>query len=169
MLKPLNQVTEPDERYAIIMAPTVDGGFRPIQLLDHYADIAAVDVGPTAPEEVGRMFERARHAYLYSWFEYELSPLAEQQAFATLEHALRLRLGLKKTLGPLVEKAVAEGIIPDDLFTMPLGGGPIGTAKALSMMRNNWAHGSTNLSGPAMALGTLKLCADLIVLLFPTG
>lgn len=39
-----------------------------------------------------QQFDIARNAFVYSWFVYEFSTLAEQQCFATLEMALKRRL-----------------------------------------------------------------------------
>jgi hypothetical protein len=41
---------------------------------------------------VGSQFDKARHAFIYSWFAYDLVSLAEQQGYQTLELALREKL-----------------------------------------------------------------------------
>lgn len=162
MLKALEDITKPDDRYAILVVAEAGKPLRPLELADHYATVALIDIGEHVPAEVRSMFDRARHAFIYAWFDYELTALAEQQALATLEVALRTRLGSsgRDGLRSLAEKAVAQGIFEPMLGAVPL---PF----ALASLRNNWAHGSANFGAPSMALSVLDLCAEFIRKLYP--
>jgi hypothetical protein len=51
---------------------------------DWHALIAGIELTPQVPERIRNEFDKARNAFLYSWFSYELATLAEHQGFATL-------------------------------------------------------------------------------------
>lgn len=158
MLKPLSELLERDSRYQDMLVPDGQGGIRYIELADHYADIAALDLVASAPAEVRAIFDRARHIYIFAWFDYELTPVATMQAFAALESALRHR-GLapkQKGLRGLLEEAVKLKLVPKDW------NGPITLPQAIAEMRNHWAHGSDHFPMPRMALDVIQLVGELI-------
>jgi hypothetical protein len=157
MLKALDAVTTQDVRYANMAGPS---GVLSITLADHHAAIAEITISPGAPEDVTRVFGWSLNVMLYSWFDYELSSVAALQAFAALEMALRQRLKVKTSFRGLLEKAVSQEIIPPFL-------GNIKTDIAISTLRNDLAHGSANIFGPAMILDMLQRCAELINFLYP--
>ncbi len=118
--------------------------------------IAGIALSAATPSDIVQMFSRGLHAALYAWIDYELTALAEQQAYASLEAALRAYYGGQKaTLWPMLERAVA-----DRLFEPDLGGVPL--PAALSALRNEHAHGTTHLGTPGMALTIIAYCARLI-------
>jgi hypothetical protein len=88
MLKPLEDIQKPDRRH-------MPGGPLDAVIgvsLEHlHADMAALELHSSVPEEVRWQFDTARHAYVYSWFCYDLVTLAEQHAYGALENGLRLR------------------------------------------------------------------------------
>jgi hypothetical protein len=79
------------------------------------------------PEKVRVQFETARNLMLYTWFVFEFQTIAELQAYASLELALRERLGnptrkvrngkvLPLMLADLLDKAVGAGLfVPEQL------------------------------------------------------
>lgn len=67
-------------------------GIRPITLADRYEDIQSFELNLAVPHSIRVHFETAKNLYLYSWFVYRFFPVAEQQALASLEFALRERL-----------------------------------------------------------------------------
>lgn len=159
-LKPVSEIMTPDPRYHAMVTVNETGEWLRMQLADHHAMVAEIEISATAPDEARTIFDRGRHAFIYAWFDYELTPLAEQQAFAALEVALRHRLNRKGTLRLLLEKAVEQGLIPQMLGEMEL---PF----VVASMRNLWAHGSTNFAGPGPTITVMRLCADLIRQLYP--
>lgn len=85
------QATQADARseaFALINAT----GIRPVTLADRYEDIRSFELNPSVPYSIRVHFETAKNLYLFSWFVYRFFPVAEQQALASLEFALRERL-----------------------------------------------------------------------------
>ena len=161
MLKPLDQMLQPDDRYALVMAPDGQGGFRPTTMADHHDLVSSVVLSANAPPEVRQMFCRALHAALYAWFDYELTALAELQAYAALEAALRGYFQQEdSSLWNLVERAVSKGLFEPMLGNVEL-------KVALTTLRNEAAHGSTHFGTPGMALTMIAYCAQLIGRLYP--
>jgi hypothetical protein len=159
MLKPFEQMTDPDGRYRTMSGIT---GLAPITSAEHHDWVAAITLEASVPAPIVEAFDRARDAFVYSWFVYELASLAEAQAYFTLELALRHRLGFgpglkAPMLHQLLKDAVAQGILKDD-------GDHAGPSLVfiIPKLRNNWAHGSIDLNGPAISIQVLTMCADLI-------
>lgn len=157
MFKPLSEVLQRDPRYDLIVVPDEQGRLRNVELADHHADVAAMELSGFVPDEVRTIFDRARHAYLYAWFDYELTPLAVQQALSALEVALKLGgLGTpRSTLRPLLEEAVARGLAP------PLWG-QLKLPETVASFRNHWAHGSHHFGTPSMALSVIGFVWEMI-------
>jgi hypothetical protein len=103
------------------------GGFRQREIEDQYEAIACFRLNETVPENVVIHFETAKNLFLYSWFVYRFYSVAEQQAIASLEFALRERFpdyviahknehprkmepGLKKLLG----HAINSGLVTNN-------------------------------------------------------
>ncbi|MAK81336.1 hypothetical protein [Phenylobacterium sp.] len=160
MFKRLETIWQADPYVA---GTTGRDGTAPLTLEEQHDWVASIQLPAQVPAEVVRSFDTARNAFLYAWFSYDLSALAEGQAFRTVELALRLRLGArahpKDTFAPLMEKAVADG------FLKELAGGPP-LALGLRMMRNDRAHPSSTVLSPALTLQTLELCAAVISQLY---
>jgi hypothetical protein len=144
----------------VVVEPS--GNYRRLELADHYNAIAKIELSVAAPDEARALFDRARHVFIYAWFDYELTPVAEQQAFAALEVAVRHRFnGDRRTaFQNLLKNAVRRGFLPAKL-------GQIDLPLAIASMRNEWAHGSTSFMGPGPSLDMIELCAELIGELFP--
>lgn len=164
--KAANQIFEPDSRYEGLCV-IEQGISRHLTLEDHHAVIANIVLGGEAPREVRIVFDRARSALLYAWFDYELLVVAESQAFAAFELALRRRLnaGEKRRLSHLIEDARKLGVLSSIAASKAAEIDPI---DALRLMRNALAHGTTDVHSPAMALRVLKACASAIDLVFQT-
>jgi hypothetical protein len=112
VLKPFDQVTVSDERYRFVSGRTG----LPITAAEHHDWVATITLCEAAPAEVVEAFDRARNAFVYSWFVCELASLAEAQALFSLEFALRLRLGFAAgakgpSLQALLTRAVAVGVL----------------------------------------------------------
>lgn len=121
-LKPLESVLLPDKWWEAFVF--FDGtGFRPRELRDHYARIDSVRLEVHVPEDVRQQFETARNVYLYSFFAHRLLPVADFQAYASSEYALRkkadsagLRVPERWGLRRLFDTAIERKWIVDDGF-----------------------------------------------------
>ena len=162
MLKPFNQALDPDPRFA---SSSNAAGTGVMTFADHYDDVAALRLPANAPDEVRTSFSRGLHSLLYAWFDYELMPLAEGQALAAVENAMRARVGpiSPKTtnLSTFFDIAYKHKILPRPDNTQP------NNYDFVIMMRNQIAHGSTHISSPPMVFTLFEICVDLIDELFP--
>lgn len=103
---------------------------------------------------VQRLYERAQHCLLYAWLDYELTLLAEAQAFSSLDLALKLRIDDEKivNLAPRLKHAVGQGWItapppkpahaPDDWLN---------AHQLLLHLRNDIMHGTSQVHDFSMA------------------
>lgn len=88
-----NQLCRPDARsHYLIHLDEHTGAPRPITAEDQYAAVACYKLNPAVPASVAVHFETAKNLYLYGWFVFRFYPVAEQQALASLEFALREKL-----------------------------------------------------------------------------
>ena len=104
--------------------------FYKIDIRDQYEAIACFKLNEDVPTAVAIHFETAKNLYLYAWFVYRFYSVAEQQALASLEFALRERLpdfvaaekkkhpkaiepGLKRLLGHVIK----EGVVRNENFS----------------------------------------------------
>lgn len=195
-LKPLEKVTEPDERWANFGYPDpVDFSFHPIALAERHAAIAAISLKLCVPEYIREHFETAKNLLLYAWFVYRFIPVAELHAYSTVEMALkeRARQAALKTrnLARLMEVAIERGWIVDEGFSnirrereameqewewrRQLGFVPTPDEKDAQryckMLLDSMPHLRNDLAHGSKTLhpggiGTLAICADLINQLF---
>lgn len=107
----------------MISTVRADGSVTMVTLQERHAAVAGFELTQAVPVQIRVHFETAKNLYLYAWFVYRFYPVAEQQALATLEFALRERLtGLfpdqfgpsarrQPSLSTLFAKARKEGLI----------------------------------------------------------
>ncbi len=171
VFRPFDESLSPDPRFAYFRIPDPVEGLRELRFEDHHADIDAIAIPQCAPHDVREAFDRSRNCFLYAWFSYELTVVAESQALASLELALKERLGalvppVKKLrgLGARLSAAVKRGIlaapnstpgVPDRHFIV-------------SAIRNELSHGSKEVHTPDWALDVIRMCAELITELYPS-
>ena len=124
VLKPLDQVMQPDPRFKIHVIEN-ESGIRPFQLEDIHQRLCLTKLNDEVPQDVRTQFHTAINLMLYAWFVFEFQTVAEHHAYATLEFALRTRFpeATKKiirkkrevieplTLGPLLRLALEKGVI----------------------------------------------------------
>src|SRR6266852_1941770 len=92
MLKPFVELPLPDRRFhGVVLIDPETGVARPMALADLYSMVECFETIPTVPNDVRQQIDAARHAFVYSWFCYDLATLAEQHAYGALENGLRLR------------------------------------------------------------------------------
>jgi hypothetical protein len=159
MFKSIDEITKADPRFAHFRV--LEGaGHRAMQVEDHYRAVFSIQLENVTPTDVVLVFDRARHAFIYAWFSYDLFVVSESQAYAAVELALRLKVkgsarGKSDGLRSLIQQARKMGFVPPPV-------GRIDPLDALAMMRNELAHGSTDFHTPAMTLQVLSACADAI-------
>jgi hypothetical protein len=125
VLKPLDEVTLPDSRFEHEHLFVMRHDPGPWQLADLHKRLSSWPPASFVPEKVRVQIETARNLMLYTWFVFEFQTVAEMQAYAALELALRERLGnpmrqiVKKKkikvvplmLSELLAKALSDGLI----------------------------------------------------------
>jgi len=116
----LSDVNEPDPRWKGLVRFDERGGTRPLTIDDRHAVLAELSLSDAVPDEVTIQFDTARNLLLYSWHAYRFIPVAELQAYRTVEMALRVRFGLGPDARPgmskLLRRAVRDGLLKDDGF-----------------------------------------------------
>jgi hypothetical protein len=114
---------------AFVRVNTRTGETHLSSLTDQYEAVTDFRLNASVPEDISVHFETAKNLYLYAWFVYRFYPVAEQQAFATLEFALRVRQpdfvaqykgkhrhGHEPGLGALLKRAINDELIRNDRF-----------------------------------------------------
>jgi hypothetical protein len=161
MLKPLEEVCQPDVRYRNRVDLDLRAGVTSettIQTL--YSLIEPITLNEDVPDEVRSHFEIARNLALYSWFVYSFNVVAAMQAYASLEMALKHKSGKDR----IKFKKTLERALQGRLLSSPIGP-PIKLAEVMSELRNDLAHGTSTMHGQVIAV--LGTCAELINELFP--
>src|SRR3546814_1818172 len=90
MLKSVDQVLKPDP---LVASTCGRDGRAPLTVEEHHYEVAQITLSNFVPAVAGEAFDRARNAFLYARFLYDLGALAEAQAIFSVELALRQRLG----------------------------------------------------------------------------
>jgi len=104
---------------------------EPLTIAYEYDAIAKVTLDDRVPRNIRAQFDTSRNLYLYAWFVYRFYPIAEKQAYACLELALRERYAeelaavskrkLAETtqgLKPLLTYAVEKGHLKNENFSL---------------------------------------------------
>lgn len=93
---------------------------RQMTLEDYYADISEIELHECVPNDVRVHFETAKNLALYSWFVYRFDTVAELQAYASAEFALKEKAKQcnknKRGFRALLKLAIDEGWIQDSDF-----------------------------------------------------
>jgi hypothetical protein len=193
-LKKLEDICQPDIRQKsfVCLDPGGPDGFRSQTLQDFHRAAESIVLHEGVPERIRNQFQDARNLIVYSWFYYPFNVTAELCAYATAEHALRIKAG--ETTGHssfrrLLKRAVAENWIRDSGFShvkrkheslraynenlppefqqpqAPLAQEYCNAVTdALPNLRNALAHGDNYLHHSGAM--TVRICADLINQLF---
>jgi hypothetical protein len=175
-VKPRAALLQPDPRF-LNMAAGFDpaGDVRMMTIGDLHDQMREIEIDSAIPAEIVEQFDKARHAYIYSWFAYDLASLAEQQGYQTLELALREKLSVDERakadrehwgFGKLLNRAVAHQWLKREDFRDRETGTNL--LDFLPMARNQLAHGSRHLY-PLGSVIMLQLCADILNALFRNG
>ena len=161
MLKDVRSLCEPDPYYSGA-AGFVGGTIEQLHL-----DMDRLELPAYVPENVRRVHDGVRHAYIYSYFSYDLLTLAASQTFPCLEFALRERIGNQfegrvnrkgkprppAMLGELLDAAKAQGLVSDNIGW-------------INPMRKMFAHGSDTVLNSPMFLDPFESVTSIIAELF---
>ncbi len=83
MFRPAADILKPDPRHeSEVLHNEATGGTRAATAADWHTLIAKIELAPNVPQQIREEFDKARNAFLYSWFSYELASLAELQGLA---------------------------------------------------------------------------------------
>jgi hypothetical protein len=181
-LKSVDELLQPDSRCTGVLVNRETGESRPIGIEDFHRYASSIQLNDEVPEDIQVHFTTALHLGVYSWFVYRFTMLSQQQAYASLEWALRERLGTpsKKRRIPfseLLTEALDRGLLRGHLFRQwaLIGGDPTdeqaaeewlrGMTKAMREFRNALAHGTWHLA--PMHWTVLRIVADAMNQLYP--
>lgn len=133
-LRNLHELSMPDVRmrYLSVRAGPV---IRPLGQSDRHESIVDLQLLDRVPEHVRVHYDTARNLYLYAWHVYRFHVVAEHQALASLEMALRLALG-------------ERGVVDDE-------GVVIASSKPGSKKRSSRPAGLSQLMSMAARLGII--------------
>lgn len=163
--KARSDILIPDRRFQT----TSGAAGEPIKLEEYRDWIDDVVILGDVPAPVQASIDRAKNLLLYAFFAYDLLIVGTIQALTTFELALKLRIefeGLKpnKSLGPLIEQARKAGILPPRL---PTQAGVLDPFDTLRHLRNDLAHGTSDIHSPVMALEFAAMAGRAISEVFP--
>lgn len=140
-----------------------------VRIEDLHATMLPLELHATVPADVRLQFDTARHAFIYSWFCYDLATLAEQHAYGALENGLRLRaeaenaLPKRRGLAALLENACAQGWLVRTEYDVPDMPNLLDT---ISMMRNHLDHGRPQLL-TQLSVEMMRVCVEILNKVFP--
>jgi hypothetical protein len=166
--KSYDSLLDPDERNSYwCIEDTSSGVTRSLSLEDVYNSISEISLDAVIPEDIKSQFNVAKNVAAYSWFCYPFHQVCEMKVYATVECALKQRLGKEWPFPKLIKKAINWGLITDKGFSHiaePEDEASVEYSKSLveimPELRNGLAHGGTTLHPGAVS--TLKICADFI-------
>jgi hypothetical protein len=167
MLKSVEDLHKPDPRHMTGTPPDAVTGMRIEEL---HAEMQPLELNMSVPAEVRWQFDTARHAFVYSWFCYDLVTLAEQHAYGALENGLRLRaqaanaLPKGKGLGAYLNNACEHSWLKKAEYDAP--DGTPNRLEVVRIGRNHVGHGQPQLFLP-FSLELMRLCAELLDKLYP--
>jgi hypothetical protein len=176
MLNPKESLLKPDPRNDHAVIDKGSGAIRRMAIEDLHSLVEPLALGPSVPEKIRKSFDTARNAFIYSWFDLDFVTLAEHQAYAVLETALRERITMAggdptpaRGLQNLYEIAFKMRCLHRKDFDMPSPFDPTRTTTQfdiIRMLRNNLFHGNTHLV-PGGSLEMIRLCAEVITKMYP--
>jgi len=161
MLKSVDDLRSPDPFYS------GEAGFVGSTLEELHRDMREFELPTYVPDAVHRFHDSIRHAYVYSYYSYDLLTLAASQTFPCLELALRLRIGHQfegrvdrkgkprppAMLPELLEAAKDQKLLSGDIFW-------------INPMRRMFAHGSDTVLNPPLFLRPFETVTSMIAELF---
>lgn len=93
-IKPLDEIFTAEPVHSLFsVLDKKTGSSRPMVIDDHYSVIKDINLAASVPKDIRSQFETSRNLLLYAWFVLRFIPVAELQAYASLELALKTRIG----------------------------------------------------------------------------
>lgn len=160
-MKTYAEALEPDSRYRIVMTDDPIDGLRPSSFRDHYDMVADLELPAGVPEVVVRIYARALNALIYGWLDYELMVVAAGQALASLEFALKTRLGADANKMPGLARRLGYAV-ERNILSAPQTSQWGDDHALLVHIRNEIAHGSEHIYPPNLAAIIFDRCRALI-------
>jgi|ERR1035437_699890 hypothetical protein len=161
MLKDAQHLRLPDPYYS------GEAGFIGSTLEQLHQDMSRLELPSSVPEVVRRCHDALRHAYVYSFFSYDLLTLAASQTFPCLELALRLRIGSQfegrldrkgKPTPPVMLPELLECASKQRLIS--------GDTGWINPLRKMFAHGSDTVLNAPLFLAPFEAITAMIAQLF---
>ena len=171
VLKPISELTAPDERNLYFVVTDSSGYSRKLSLQDIHDVVSEITLHDGVPDPVRSHFSQAQNLAVYSWFHYPFNVTSQLLAFISVEFALKHRFDSRDRFKNLIARAVREGLIHDTGFAIATNRDEalepyVNTLiKVMPDLRNRVAHGSSMLHNSS--LSSLRICADFINQLFP--
>lgn len=158
MLKDLRHLRDIDPVY------NDAGPFGGVTLEALHQDVSRFELPLSAPEGVRRNYDAIRHAYIFSYFSYDLVTLATNQLLPCLELALRERMQPQSGAGP---RGKARGPNLQKLLSRAAKHGLLSRRHdSLHELRNMLQHGNDAIFDPNMFLNLFETVTELITELY---
>ena len=116
---PLSELLKKDKIFSLFVKVDEYGRSREITIEDLQKSICGIQLIPSVPKEVKKVFDAAKKLYILGYFEYYFFTISQHYAFLALESSLKNRYSEiygnpKKFIGlnTIIEKLVEKGIIP---------------------------------------------------------
>ena len=116
---PLSELLKKDKLVSSVVIIDEYGRERAITIEELQKSIRGIQLIPSVPKEVKKVFDAAKKLYIFGYFEYYFFTISQHYAFLALESALRNRYngiyGRPKKfidLNKIIKKLVEKGIIP---------------------------------------------------------
>jgi len=129
-IHPAQELLEQDQR--IRSFTRFNGDSRPLTVEDLQADVASIQLIPTVPEDVKRVFDRAKELYIFGYFRYDFFTISRHYAYLALESAIKNRY--YQSLG-------SEVILTDRKGTLTVTFGRIDHQKVIDFCNRNRKDG----------------------------
>ena len=113
----LSELLKKDKIFSSFVKVGKFGRSREITIEDLQKSICGIQLIPSVPKEVKKVFGAAKKLYIFGYFEYYFFTISQHYAFLALESALKNRYNEiydkpNKNLKDIIKKLVEKGIIP---------------------------------------------------------
>lgn len=167
ILKTFEALVEPDQRNMYFLVDDGKGNARKLALKDIHEAVNNIQLDDYVPAPIRSHFAQAKNLAVYSWFHYPFNVTAQFMGFVSVEFALKQKFSAERTsLAKLIQRAVDEGLITDDGFSIAAlresneQSYVESLVDVIPSLRNRLAHGSNMLH--SNCISSLQICAEFI-------